>query len=91
MGELVVFEYMPFDDGFRLRTRGKRAIKAKPASHRDEAKLHPFLTYLAKGIDSDAGTSKVAVVRWGPIEMYLTLREPKNLKPEPGFGLILHA
>ena len=85
-----MFEYLPYDDSFRLRTRGKRAIKAKPASQRDEAKLHPFLNYLAKGIASGAGC-RAAVVRWGPIEMYLSLREPNNPSPTPSYGLILHA
>ena len=79
-----------------------RQIKAKPVTADDARHLAGFIRHLAGGrlplapdgtvctaTGGTVGPDKVAIVRWGPIELYLTLRAPED--PRPSHGLILHA
>ena len=54
----------------------------------DAKRLSGLVKYLHSG-GAKQGKEKVGIVRWGPVEMYVTLRVPED--PNPGFGLLLHA
>ena len=60
-------------------------IKAKPASDDDAKGLSGLVKYLYGNGEKE----RLGIVRWGPVEMYLTLRVPND--PNPGYGLLLHA
>ncbi len=86
-----MYEYAP-RAGFGPLSRPKDQIKAKPISSDDCRRLKGLIDYLAgrKKEIPVLGKEKVAVVRWGSLEYYLTLRVPPAEADNPGFGLFLH-
>jgi hypothetical protein len=90
LGELSVYKFEPRENHHH-KIQQKMQIKAKPVSGEDCNMLKGFVEHLAGITPNDLsrrGREKVAVVRWGPIEFFLTLRDPQD--PKPSHGLILH-
>ncbi|GAX78270.1 hypothetical protein CEUSTIGMA_g5712.t1 [Chlamydomonas eustigma] len=96
LGELLVYVFEPREK-YQRTILHKIHIKAKPVSSEDCKGLEGFVNHLAgirnpnsdiSSSSSSRGREKVAVVRWGPIEFFLTLRDPQD--PLPSHGLFLH-
>ncbi len=90
----MVYEFAP-RPGFGPLASGRPRVqvKAKPVSSNDARMLKGFVDYLAgrsKVTPDRLGTEKVAVVRWGVLEYFLTLRVPPKEADNPGYGLLLH-
>jgi hypothetical protein len=91
--EFVVYEFVPRASiDHLLNGSHKTVAKAKPVTAQDACALKGFVSYLYGGKASGqegggARKEKVAVVKWGSLDFYLTLRVSED--PNPGYGLLL--
>jgi hypothetical protein len=91
--EFVVYEFAPRASiNHLINGSNKTVAKVKPVTAQDACALKGFVSYLYGGKASGqegGGTrkEKVAVVKWGSLDFYLTLRVSED--PNPGYGLLL--
>ncbi len=84
---MIVYEYASRDTfGLSAKARAKHQVKAKPVSSADAARLKGFVEYLAG--KKPEGKERVGTIKWGCLEFYVTVRDPKD--PTPSHGVILY-